>query len=417
MQRIVGRYSLRSQAVSQSDHQIEPQHFITVEGVKLPIRGPFTQAICQRGTAVLYVSQPGEVPLYYSLTPGWVHWHEQKLALPGTAKRINQGEAIIWNPQGCRTEKVDELPLPAIGEPTPVENAIQQYKDLLIKAIARRLPPAIKTVAVSQSGGIDSLMVTWALLRLGIQVVPLTVCTGTTDPDIEVAASVLPQMQAPDPVPILIKPAEVPSLMQEALLCFEDADVGNIKMSIGNLLMARKCRELGIDVIFNGHAQDDMHGVGGLALGNFKKLSGTPSERWRDARRKETHDATGMVKMFASTFRRYSVQVRMPYYDADLLEWTFSQPTTVIPVHHAKPFARAVACSILPPGPWLEPKYNSTGYITGAGFYEDRILITIERSLEEMRPWLRDIKAQGWSAIAALHNLKARTNVLPDPKV
>jgi asparagine synthetase B (glutamine-hydrolysing) len=271
-------------------------------------------------------------------------------------------------------------------------------------AIARRLGhPFPVSVAVSQSGGIDSLMITWALIQLGVKPIPMTVCTGTDDPDILVANATLPEMGAPSPIPITVTAPETESLIKEALLCFEDADVGNIKMAIGNLLMARKCKELGIDLIFNGHAQDDMHGVGGLALGNFKKFKGTPSERWRDARRKETHDATGMVKMFSTTFRRYGIQVRMPYYDADLLEWAFSQPTEVIPVHHAKPFARAVACSILPPGPWLESKYNSTGYITGAGFYENRLREVLEFRFQSLRPWLRDIKAEGWQAIAANH--------------
>ncbi|MGA7933417.1 MAG: asparagine synthase-related protein [Kovacikia sp.] len=402
LQRIAGSYSIRSKPISQTDHQIEPQHWTTIEGFKLPIRGPFTQAICNRGTACLYVSQPGEVPLYYSLTSGWIHWHEQKLALPGKAIRIRQGEAIIWTPQRCDTFQVDEFPTPDIEPVVTMESAIQPYLSLILKSTAKRLGNSQK-VAVSQSGGIDSLMITWALLKLGVEVIPLTVCTGMDDLDIMTAAEALPQMGSVPPIPCIIQTAELPELIKEALLCFEDADIGNIKMAIGNILMARKCQELGIELIFNGHAQDDLHGCGALALGNYKKLQGTPSERWRDARRKETHDATGMVKMFAATFRRYGVGVRMPYYDSELLEWAFSQPTSVFPVHHAKPFARAVACSILPPGPWLNAKYNSTGYITGAGYYKDRIYAQVESNFQFLRPWLKEIKEKGWQEIRKSH--------------
>ena len=402
--RINGRYSLRSRAIKQLDHQITPRHFTTFDGHKLPIRGPFTQAVCQHGTAVLYVSQPGEVPLYYSTTPGWIHWHEQKLALPGSPQRLNQGEALIWTPHSLRVQRVDELPQPEIRHPMPIDQAVEEYKSQILNAVSARLDDSTAPVAVSQSGGIDSLMVAWALLQLGRKFVPMTVCTGMDDPDISVAMDALSQMNAPEPIPIVIQAQKVESLLKEALLCFEDVSDGNIKMAIGNLLMARKCQELGIQYIFNGHAQDDLQGVGGLAIGNFrKKVHGTTSERWRDTRRKETQDATGMVKMFSATFRRYGIQVRMPFYDADLLEWAFAQPIEVIPVHHAKPFARSVACSILPPGPWQNPKYNSTGYITGAGFYEDRLRDLVESKLKHSRAFLHDLKNLGWSKIAILH--------------
>jgi hypothetical protein len=213
-------------------------------------------------------------------------------------------------------------------------------------------------------------------------------------------------MGADLPIPIIIKPVTLTDLVKEALLCFEAPDIGNVKMAIGNILMARKCQELGIDLIFNGHAQDDLHGVGGLPIGAFRKMAeteGTVSERWRNTRRNETYTASGMTKMFASTFRRYGIEVRTPYYDADVMEWLFSQPTEIIPVHHAKPFARLAACSILPPGPWQQPKYHSTGYITGAGFYEDRLRSLIELEMNNMRDYLKDLKQQGWKKIARSH--------------
>jgi asparagine synthetase B (glutamine-hydrolysing) len=364
MQYFAGRCSARSVPVNQLDYQIEPQHFATVEGVKLPVRGPFTQAVSNRGTAVLYVSQPGEVPLYFSFTPGWIHWHEQKLALPGKPDRVPQGCALFWSPEACHVELIEDLPLPSIAPPISQAEAIAQYQQCLLNAVKRRVGKQ-RVVAVAQSGGPDSLLLTWALLQLGIQPVPLTVCTSPDVLDITAARAATIKMRCPT-IPIVVTEADLKPLIYEACLCLEEIESSNIRMAIGNILMARKCQELGINLIFIGHGQDDVFGKGTLMKAVVAEQIGTPSERWRDARQVGTAATAGMMKMFASTFRRYGVETRMPYYDSELLVWAFSQPVEVLPIEFKKQFVHTVARACLPPGSWLNPKH-SIGYLTGAG--------------------------------------------------
>nr|MCU0551873.1 hypothetical protein [Leptolyngbya sp. Prado105] len=175
--RLHGHYSIRSQPVTQQDFQISPCAFRVIDGIKLPIRGPFTQVVAQRGIVALYVSQPGETPLYYSMTPGWIHWSEQKLALLGKPKLIEQGTVVIWQAGKVDSAAIDELPCPEIGEVIPQETAIAQYQQCILNAVRLRLKGC--RVAVAQSGGADSLLITWALHQLGATVVPMTVCSST----------------------------------------------------------------------------------------------------------------------------------------------------------------------------------------------------------------------------------------------
>jgi asparagine synthetase B (glutamine-hydrolysing) len=365
MNRLNGRYCFNQSPIEQTDYQIEPFRWTSLEGYKLPICGPYTQVVARHGECCLYVSQPGEVPLYYSITPGWIHWHEQKLALPGKPNRIEQGTAIIWSPESLESYFVEHLPRPNIGtEILTQSEAIAHYQQILITAVLRRLGNA-KRIAVAQSGGPDSLLITWALTQCGVQVIPLTVCTSEVDLDIQGARSACSTLGL-SVIPIVVCQDQLAPLIQEALLCCEDTEDSNVRMAIGNLLMARKCQELEIDLIFSGHGHDDVFGKGTLVKGVLNQQVGSSAERWRDTRWLCTMATRGMLKMFSSTFRRYGVQVRMPYYDADLLEWAFSQPVEVLPIEFKKQFVHQVFRQTLPPGTHTDPKY-SIGYLTGAG--------------------------------------------------
>ncbi|MGA7933416.1 MAG: asparagine synthase-related protein [Kovacikia sp.] len=413
MQRIAGSYSSRSKPISQADHQIEPEHWTIIDGFKLPIRGPFTQAICNRGTAVLYVSQPGEVPLYISLTPGYIHWHEQELLLPKPV-RIKQGCVVIWTPENCQLFFVEGLPRPPIRDPISKPEAIAQYQECIINAVRRRLNGRTR-VAVAQSGGTDSLLLTWALLELGIEVVPLTVCTSRDTLDFVGAETALKTLGL-KPILILIPPESLKALIYEAVLCLEHTESSNVRMAIGNILMARKCQELGIDLIFIGHGHDDVFGKGTLMKGVLAEQIGTPSEQWRDARIASTEATAGMMKMFSSTFRRYGVETRMPYYDAELLEWAFSQPIEVLPIEFKKQFVHTVFQACFPIN--LSDRH-SVGYLKGAGLglkgdlFKQFPLIIEDKAI---RSTLAGIKRLSIKQRISLHDTPANSRVVLDPQ-
>lgn len=366
--RLAGNYNLKNKPIYQADLQIQPQFFVENEGWHLPINGPFSLVKAERGTVILYVSSPGETPLYYTAKPHSFYWGEQKLKLPSSAKRVNAGELVIWEPGYITKQTIDNILTSQIQADYPIFFAYEEYAQLILNAVGRRLAtcPQSNRVAVAQSGGLDSLLLTWALYTLGVEIYPLTVCTNSTDLDITAAKACL-ECWGLEPIPIVIESSQTEELLKEAITCLEETETSNLRMAMGNLLMARKCNELGISSIFVGHGHDDIHGKGTLVKAALKQVTGgSESERWAIARKNVTLATGGMLKMFASTFRSYGVHVRMPYYDRDLLNWAFSQPISVIPVTFDKSFVRDFAITVLPNGEWLNKKH-SVGYLTGAG--------------------------------------------------
>lgn len=383
--RLSGKYDLKSSPILQADLQIEPHFFAEHEGWRIPINGPFTLVKAERGTVILYVSSPGETPLYYTAKPHSLHWGEQKFKLPSPAKRVNAGEFVIWEPGYITRQSIDNILVGKVRDEYPVMCAYEEYAQIILNAVKKRLAtcPKSNRVAVAQSGGLDSLILTWALHTLGVEVYPLTVCTSPTDLDITAATACLENWGL-EPTPIVVESPQIEELLKEAITCLEDTETSNLRMAMGNLLMARKCQELGIQSIFVGHGHDDIHGKGTLVKAALKQVKeGSASERWAIARKNVTLATGGMLKMFASTNRRYGVHVRMPYYDRDLLNWAFSQPTSIIPVTFDKSFVRDFATTLLPNGEWLNKKH-SVGYLTGAGLglkqrlLKDNHLITNE---------------------------------------
>ena len=366
MERLAGIYSVKSKAIIQKDYQIMTLKFDSFDGWNFPVAGPFSFVNCTRGTARLYCSAPGETPLYYNYTSQNIAWSEQCFDLGSGGKRVRAGEMVTWEPGTITTCIVNELPRPPIVSAS--QKPFDEYGELLIAACERRLAtlPNPKKVALAQSGGLDSLLLAWALKELGVEILPITVCSNELDLDIVGARSVLSQWGI-EVIPAMLTFELIKELLPKAVAILEDVESSNVRMGIGNILIAQKLQEIGVEAIFIGHGHDDIHGKGTLVKPVFEKqTASTVAQRWRDARRATTAATGGMLKMFASNFRSHGIHVRMPYYDKHLLDWAFSQPTEIIPVAYDKPFVRAFANHVLPPGEWSN-KQHSIGYLTGAG--------------------------------------------------
>lgn len=381
MERITGSYYRTSQPIIQSDLQINPEEYAEFDGTKLPIKGPFTAALAQFGSVTLYSSFPAEIPLYYSIANRGVHWGELKRKLPGIAHQVPPGTAIKISYLGTRTWKHQKLK-PAIAPQISIPEAINQYKELLLKAVLKRLetcPPG--KIALSCSGGVDSQLVGWALVQLGVDFIPFTACTSPKSSDIYHARRSLAAMGANPPIPVLINKQTVIDSIEEAILLFEELGPTpqHIRQAICHVAIARQCADLGVTSIFNGHGQDDI--MGGMR-GIFKELIALPdtvenAKIWRDERIRAFRDQRlvwDVNKLFSSIFRHYDIHVRMPYYDWDLMNWALSQRLNIIPVNKNKPFVRKAAAAILPVGLWNKDDYKSTGYLTGAGLKDSTAL-------------------------------------------
>lgn len=380
MQRIAGSYQRKDQPLIQSDLQINPNEYAEFDGAKLPVKGPFTVAIAQFGTVTLYSSFPAEIPLYYSIVKKEVHWGELKRKLPGKVHQVPPGTAIKIG-VGTKTWKHEKLK-PAIAPHIALPDAIAQYKELLLSAVAKRLetcPPG--KIALSCSGGVDSQLIAWALLQLGVDFIPFTACTSYKSWDIHHAKRNLAAMGASSPIPVLIDKQTVDESIEEALVLFEDigATPEYMRQAICHVAIARQCAALGVTTIFNGHGQDDV--MGGMRS-IYKELIALPdtvenAQIWRDERIRAFNDQRlvwDINKLFSSIFRYYGVNVRMPYYDWDFMNWALSQRMNIIPISKTKPFVRKAATIILPPGLWNKDDYASTGYLTGTGLKDSVVL-------------------------------------------
>jgi asparagine synthetase B (glutamine-hydrolysing) len=377
MERITGTYTKQSPPLIQSDLQINPTEYTEFDGTKLPVKGPFTVAIAQFGTVTLYSSFPAEIPLYYTIVEKVVHWGEMKRKLPGRVHQVPPGKAVKITGLGNRVWKHQKLK-PAIAPQIALPDAIAEYRELLLKAVKSRLetcPPG--KIALSCSGGVDSLLVAWALKELGVDFLPFTACTSSKSSDISQARRNLKAMGITEPIPVFIDRQTVLDSVEEALLLFEDIGPTPeyMRQAIAHVAIARHAAAAGVTSIFNGHGQDDLMG---RMRSIYKEIVGLPdtvenAEIWRDERLRAFNDQTlvwDVNKLFSSIFRHYGIHVRMPYYDWDFMNWVLSQRLNIVPISKDKPFVQKAAAIILPPGT-LKPDYTSTGYVTGAGIKDN----------------------------------------------
>lgn len=376
---IQGIYNLRnSKPIEQFDLQTEPNLYYTVDGFKFPINGSYAGVLCKYGIAYLYSGWSQEVTLYYSYdyAKKILHWGELYRELSNHAKIVPPGKIIKFEGNQPQAIEIDNFPSPQISENTSLKQAIAEYRELLLKAVEKRVKTCKGKIAVSQSGGVDSQLVSWALLELGVDFIPFTTCLSLDSWDIHYAKQNLAAMNGPKPVAILIDENVIRDCIEDAVRLSEDIKIANPKYmehAVCNIAIARQCLENDIGTIFNGHAQDDIQG-GMYSI--YKDLVEMPPTKenakiWQDARVTATKNQQyhwNDNKTYSSIFRSHGIDLRMPYWDYDLVNWTLAQAMEIIPVSKNKPFVKAAAKKILPKGLWNDPGYKSTGYTKGAGW-------------------------------------------------
>lgn len=114
-----------------------------------------------------------------------------------------------------------------------------------------------------------------------------------------------------------------------------------------------------------------------------------------------------MNKIFSTIFRRYGITVQIPYYDHNLVDFVLSQPIHTVPIHRGgwkdKPLAQKVAQSLLPPGHWDKPKYNSPGFNQGAGLTKQTTKDFLEPFTNQAEAIATELWSGGCWEVAKMH--------------
>jgi asparagine synthetase B (glutamine-hydrolysing) len=386
--RLQGRFSLGAKLVSQCDYQIEPKAFIPTAGHPFPIGGPFSEVWSAPGRLCLYVSQPGETPLYYRSTPREIVWSEHRLHLGPDAPvhKVEPGTVVEWNhgESSPIVHRIEELPNPPIAPPMK-RDPIGAYLERLTTAVQQRVATLDHgSIGIAMSGGADSTLIAWILQQLNVPFTPFTACAEPTAPDAQRAIMIAKALQFPAPV---LCPASMSNLDDLRVVAALYGGIGRttriLQQGMSHLAIVRACQSHGINAIFCGHGQDDIMGrFASFYPDQQERLrtaqqNGSPqqiSEVWRDIRRESVQSQPQLhevISLYASIFRRYYIQVRMPYFDHGVLGWVFSQSTGVIPITHLyKPFVQQIMVQ-LGLEEFFPSNYTSTGFTRGTGFPQD----------------------------------------------
>ncbi|MBD0301726.1 MAG: hypothetical protein ICV85_05965, partial [Tolypothrix sp. T3-bin4] len=218
MQIIEGFYNRQEgKAIALKDHQIVPFVWREFEGIDLPINGPFTVVEASHGSVLLYSSFPAEIPLYYSVVEKQIYWSESKRTLPGVAHQVKPGTAVRINHRK-QTWEAPILRPPIRHEVITVDQAIAEYRELLLQAVGNRLKTVRSSkIALSCSGGVDSQLIAWALREHGVDFTPFTAATTANAHDIVHARRNLKAMGCVPPIPVFITKDVVKDCIEEAV--------------------------------------------------------------------------------------------------------------------------------------------------------------------------------------------------------
>ena len=161
----------------------------TVIKVCALLDGMYSIAVTDGNSIVIARDPIGKKPMYYINNRNVIYFASEKKALwngKDRPKRLNPGEVLSINASGSKVHEGYSLQLPQI-DIVDFREAVERYKEVLIKAMRKRLAGLQETtLGVIFSGGIDSVLVAQLLQREGKNII--CYCTGTADSGDMIAA-------------------------------------------------------------------------------------------------------------------------------------------------------------------------------------------------------------------------------------
>ena len=272
------------------------------------------------GQSIVVARDPiGKKPLYYLKNDDVTYFASERKALwNGTdnPERLNPGEMLLIDDSGPSVHEGFLLQFPQI-DIVDFREAVELYKDALIKAVKKRLTGLNEShLGVIFSGGIDSVLVSKLLQREGKNIV--CYCTGTEDSGDIIAARAVAKELGLELKTTIITDSFVEGIIPEIIRNVEESGLLQVEVAIPMYMAARMASEDNIRVMYTGQAADELFAgypwyndvlaeFGYLRL--HEKLWEDLNYLYRDTLERE--DKLTMA---------HSIEVRAPYLDRDVIQ-------------------------------------------------------------------------------------------------
>lgn len=230
-----------------------------VEKVAALLDGMFAIAVSDGRSVVVARDPVGKKPVYYIENGPVTYFASEKKALwngKDEPVRLKPGEIMRIDDDGVHVTPRTELELPQI-DITDFRDAVDTYKDVLLKAVDKRLTGLHESkLGVIFSGGIDSVLVAKLLQQAGKNII--CYCTGTENSGDMVAAREVAEDMGLELVTTVIDEPMVEKLLPEVIKDVEESGLLQVEVAIPMYLAARRAAEDDIRVMFTGQAADEI---------------------------------------------------------------------------------------------------------------------------------------------------------------
>ena len=290
----------------------------TVKKVGSLLDGMYSLAVTD-GKSIAVARDPiGKKPMYYIKNDDVVYFASEKKALwngKDQPKRLNPGEILFINDEGVSIHDGHILQLPQI-DIVDFREAVERYKEVLIKAVEKRLAGLNETtLGVIFSGGIDSVLVAQLLQREGKNIV--CYCTGTEDSGDMIAARSVADDLGLELKTTVIDEKLVKDILPEIIRNVEESGLLQVEVAIPMYMAAKMAAEDNIRVMYTGQAADEL--FAGYPWYNdvlnefgFLRLH---EKLWEDLNYLYTDTLEREDKLTMA----HSIELRAPYLDKDVI--------------------------------------------------------------------------------------------------
>ncbi|NQT55074.1 MAG: asparagine synthetase B, partial [Desulfobacteraceae bacterium] len=217
--------------------------------------GMYSLAVTDGESLVVARDPIGKKPLYYIRNENITYFASEKKALwngKDNPERLNPGDILSIDNSGIEVCEGFHLQFPQI-DIVDFREAVEIYKDILIKAVKKRLTGLTGShIGVIFSGGIDSVLISKLLQREGKNIT--CYCTGTEESgDIVAARSVADDLGLELKTTIIAEDM-VEEMLPEIIQSVEESGLLQVEVAIPMYLAAKLAAEDNIRVMFTGQA-------------------------------------------------------------------------------------------------------------------------------------------------------------------